>query len=70
MSNDNGWNPTDHLIKINDVIIDMDKNEVWGCYRDEKEVLRKDMTDEELIHAHQVIRQRGFDLMAFKTKDC
>ena len=64
MSNDNtGFNMNDQLIKINDVIIDMDKNEVWGCYRDEKEVLRKDMTDEELIHAHQVIRQKLLNLI-------
>lgn len=70
MSNDNGQSAFDEFVKIDNIIVKVKDCSISGCYRNEKEVLRKDMTEEELARAHQVIRQRTFDLMVFRTKDC
>lgn len=70
MPNENGWCPNDEFMRIDNIIIKVKDCSVSGCYRNEKEILRKDMTEEELARAYQVIRSRSFDLAVFRTKDC
>jgi len=67
--NDNGQSPFDEFMRLGDIIVKISDCSVWGCYRNGVEVLKKDMTDEELSKAHVAVRQRMFDIVAYKTKD-
>lgn len=70
MSNENGWCPNDEFMRIGDIIVRIEDCSVSGCYRNGIEVLKKDMTEEELLKAHVIIRQKMFDIAAHKTRNC
>ena len=61
-------NGFDDFMKLGDIIVKRSDCSVYGCYRDGKEILVKDMTQEELLRAHDIVRKHSFDIVGEENK--
>lgn len=64
--NENGWNNVDEYAVYGGFVFKRSDCSVVGCYRNGVEVLKKDMTQEELLRGHDVGRRNTFAIVGDK----